>query len=118
MTPFPRDLSRAALEQAVRPVGLRARSRLWVAMDERDPALRLQPQEQVEDDLARLGVEVPVGSSARIIAGGRYERSRDGHALLLSAGQLARPVAGPIGSPTSRERAAARSRASSADGAG
>jgi len=43
-----------------------------------------------------LESRAPVGSSARIMLGIVHQRSRDGHALLLAAGKLARLMVFPV----------------------
>ncbi len=48
---------------------------------------------------------LPVGSSAKMISGRRDERARDRDALLLTAGQLRRPVREPVAQADGVDRA-------------
>jgi hypothetical protein len=53
--------------------------------------------EQAHDLLAGLGVQLPGGLVGQQQPGARRESTGDGHALLLAAGELARPVPGVAG---------------------
>ena len=63
------------------------------------PRSRLQPQEEVPDDLARLGIEVARGLVGEDQPRLADERPCDGHPLLLAARQLARAVRQPVAEP-------------------
>jgi hypothetical protein len=67
--------------------------------EEGDSALGLQAQEEIKDDLASLGIQVPGRFVGEDDARLGHERTRDGHALLLATAQLAGPVAQAISQP-------------------
>ena len=67
-------------------------------------AVGVELLEQPSTSAVEVESRLPVGSSARITAGLGDKRARDGDPLLLAAGQLARPVVGPIGEPDLLER--------------
>src|SRR6266511_1395916 len=64
--PFPRTSSSgpgdgAPLEEAIAPVGLAGQIVIVGSDDEGQVPLRLEPQEEIPDDLARLGIEIARG---------------------------------------------------------
>src|SRR5262245_5607080 len=72
-------LARASFNEPVDPI--RATGQIGVVSgdQERDPALRLQLQEQVVDDRARLGIEVARGLVGEDHAWSVHQRARHGH---------------------------------------
>ena len=75
-------------------LALAARGDAAVVRDqhERGAALARQRQHQLEDAVGGVAVEVAGGLVRQHARGARDERARDGHALALAAGQLARPM--------------------------
>src|SRR5712692_2690747 len=100
------DLSRPSLDQPVAPLGPPGEVGIVGRNEERDAPFRLQPREQVVDDLARLRVEVP-GRLVRQDQLGRVDQGPgDRDALLLAARELARPMAQAIAEPDLGQRRA------------
>jgi hypothetical protein len=83
----------------------RDRGNLGVVRDQHDgAALAAEFAEQAQDGLASVGVEVARRLVRENDAGVVHQGARDGHALLLAAGELAGPVPAPVGQAHRLER--------------
>src|SRR5262245_5309830 len=85
-------LERAALDEAVRAVRPADERGVVRGDQERDPAGRLQLQEEVVHHLARLGIEVPGRLVGEDDPRPIHDRPGHGHALPLAPRQLPRPM--------------------------
>ena len=66
---------------------------------ERQMALRLEPKEEIPDDLARLRIQVAGGLVGEDQPWPADERAGDRDTLLLTSGQLPGPVPLPVAEP-------------------
>src|SRR5690606_31869368 len=90
----------------------RARGEVWIVRDEheRRAALAVELLEQLDDGLARAGVEVPGRLVGEQDLGLVDERARERDALLLPAGKLGRIMVEPIAEPDAAEQLRGASR--------
>src|SRR5438477_2075289 len=93
----------ASLDEAVAALGLPRKIRVVCGDQKCDPALGLEAEEEVVNDLARLGVEVTGRFVRDDDAGPIDQRARDRDALLFAAGELAGTMAHAIAQPDLRE---------------
>ena len=107
--PAPAPRARRGRRASRRPAGMRATVGSWVTSTIVRPASLSACRWARISRLVRLS-SAPVGSSARIRSGIVDQRAGDRDALLLAAGELARPVVTPIGEPTDASASARRRR--------
>src|SRR3990172_7660113 len=96
-------LEDAALVDDDEPVRTRLEQRVIVRREEHGDARRVDLLEQREDVEREVRVEVARGLVREHERGLRHDGARDGHALLLAAGEIRRPLVAPAREPDTVE---------------